>query len=354
MSRDIQVLNDQPLSVRFQNGDEIGYQPHKTDDVGSALAVLEELRMRDAILEVIGFSADHFLRKQNLDESIQLLISQLGSALQVSRVYIFQNSTTPDGVLFMSQTHEWAAPGVEPQIDNPELQELYYHELGFERWVEYMQRGRPLYGVVKTFPEGERAILEPQEILSIVVVPIFVRGEWWGFVGFDDCERERSWSSVEIDALRAAVTIVGSAIQRQQDEERYIGMQQQIIEAQQATLRELSTPLLPIAAGVVLVPLIGTIDSGRANLVMETLLDGVARFNARLAILDITGVPVVDTHVAQALISAAQAVKLLGAKVILTGIKPQIAQTLVELGIDLRGIATRATLQDGVAAILHH
>lgn len=85
---------------------------------------------------------------------------------------------------------------------------------------------------------------------------------------------------------------------------------------------------------------------------METLLEGVARHQAALVILDITGVAVVDTQVAQGLIQATQAVKLLGAQVILTGIQPQFAQTLVHLGIDLRGIQTRSSLQAGIAAAL--
>ncbi len=125
-----------------------------------------------------------------------------------------------------------------------------------------------------------------------------------------------------------------------------------MIAAQQAALRELSTPLIPITEGVVAMPLIGSIDSGRAQLVIETLLSGVASLRAETTILDITGVPVVDTQVANALLRAAQAVKLLGARVILTGIRPEVAQTLVGLGVDLSGIITRGTLQDGIAEAL--
>jgi rsbT co-antagonist protein RsbR len=100
---------------------------------------------------------------------------------------------------------------------------------------------------------------------------------------------------------------------------------------------------------VVVLPLIGTVDSRRAQQVMETLLEGVATSRAQVAILDITGVVVVDTQVADALVRAAQAVKLLGAQVVLTGIRPEVAQTLVGLGVDLSGIVTRSTLQSGIA-----
>lgn len=139
--------------------------------------------------------------------------------------------------------------------------------------------------------------------------------------------------------------------QRKQEIERS-NFQQQLIEAQRSTLRELSTPLIPISDHVLIMPLIGTIDSARAQMVMESLLEGVARHQARLVILDITGVMVVDTQVAQAFIQAAQAVRLLGAQVMLTGIQPQIAQTLVHLGVDLSGIITRGSLQSGIAAAL--
>lgn len=125
-----------------------------------------------------------------------------------------------------------------------------------------------------------------------------------------------------------------------------------IIEAQREALRELSTPLIPIADNVVIMPLIGTIDSRRAQEVMETLLEGVSHYQAELAILDITGIKVVDTQVAQVLIRVAQAVKLLGSQVMLTGIQPQIARTMVHLGVNLDDILTRRTLQTGVASAL--
>jgi rsbT co-antagonist protein RsbR len=135
-------------------------------------------------------------------------------------------------------------------------------------------------------------------------------------------------------------------------EEERLTLQQQVIEAQDAALRELSTPLIPLAAGIVVMPLIGSIDSKRAQQVLDELLSGVAQHHATSAILDITGVPVVDTQVAQALLRAAQAVKLLGARVILTGIRPEIAQTIVGLGLDMNGIVTQSSLQSGIALAL--
>lgn len=145
-----------------------------------------------------------------------------------------------------------------------------------------------------------------------------------------------------------------SRIKQVQDEltQREVALQQRIIDAQQEALRELSTPLIPLSDRVILLPLIGRLDSQRAQQVLEDLLEGIAQHQASIALIDITGVQMVDTQVANALIHAARAVKLLGAQVVLTGIQPRIAHTLVELGVDLSGIITQGTLQAGIAYAL--
>jgi rsbT co-antagonist protein RsbR len=136
---------------------------------------------------------------------------------------------------------------------------------------------------------------------------------------------------------------------RMQAAQQELARKEALIQVQQQSLNELSTPLIPITDGVVVMPLIGTMDSTRAEHMLATLLDGIASMRAIVAILDITGVPVVDTHVANALIQAAQMVRLLGAQVILTGIRPEVAQTLVGLGVDLAAITTLSSLQRGIA-----
>ncbi|NJN68358.1 MAG: PAS domain S-box protein [Chloroflexaceae bacterium] len=151
---------------------------------------------------------------------------------------------------------------------------------------------------------------------------------------------------------RWLAAIVRDISEQQRQEQEREELQQRIIEAQRVALRELSTPLLPLADGVLVMPLLGTIDSNRAQQVMETLLEGVSTYQSHTAILDITGVQMVDTQVANALIHTAQAVKLLGSQVVLTGIRPAMAQTLVNLGADLGGIVTRSTLESGIAYAL--
>ncbi|HYF62000.1 MAG TPA: PAS domain-containing protein [Herpetosiphonaceae bacterium] len=126
----------------------------------------------------------------------------------------------------------------------------------------------------------------------------------------------------------------------------------QEIERQVSTLDELSTPLIPILDHVLVMPLIGAMDTQRIKNIIDALLQGVMHHQARIAIIDITGIPVVDSQVAMGFVHAAQGVQLLGARVIVTGIRPEIAQTLVGLGLNLDGLTTRSTLQMGVATAL--
>lgn len=152
--------------------------------------------------------------------------------------------------------------------------------------------------------------------------------------------------------LYAICGIATDITERKRSEQQHAALQQQIIQTQQAMVRELSTPLIPLAEGVLVMPLIGTIDSLRAQQIMRTLLEGIAEQRARVAILDITAVKVVDTQVANALVQAAQAARLLGAEVVLTGIGAEVAQTLVHLGANLSGMVTLSNLQNGIAYAL--
>ena len=128
----------------------------------------------------------------------------------------------------------------------------------------------------------------------------------------------------------------------------YQRSREEVIQRQQQELLELSTPVVKLWDGVLAVPMIGTLDSSRTQLVMESLLTRIVETGSELAIIDITGVPTVDTLVAQHLLKTVTAIRLMGADCIISGIRPQIAQTIVHLGIDLQGITTKATLADAL------
>jgi rsbT co-antagonist protein RsbR len=127
---------------------------------------------------------------------------------------------------------------------------------------------------------------------------------------------------------------------------------EEVIARQQQDMLELSTPVVQLWDGVLALPLIGTLDSARTQIVMESLLQKIVETGAGIAIIDITGVPTVDTLVAQHLLKTVAAARLMGAECIISGIRPQIAQTIVHLGVDLADVVTKATLADAFAIAL--
>ena len=152
--------------------------------------------------------------------------------------------------------------------------------------------------------------------------------------------RELLSTSLMLDRLGLFTTSVG------------VKSREEVILRQQAEMLELSTPVVKLWDGILALPLIGTLDSERTQVVMENLLEEIVRTGAAIAILDITGVPTVDTLVAQHLLKTVAAARLMGAECIISGIRPQIASTIVHLGVDLGGISTKATLADAFAVAL--
>jgi len=132
----------------------------------------------------------------------------------------------------------------------------------------------------------------------------------------------------------------------------YQKAREELINRQQRDLLELSTPVVTLWEGVLALPMIGTLDSARTQVVMESLLQKIVETGSQIAILDITGVPTVDTQVAQHLLKTVTALRLMGAECIISGIRPQIAQTIVHLGVDLQGVTTKANLADALALAL--
>ncbi|HEY1640060.1 MAG TPA: STAS domain-containing protein [Streptosporangiaceae bacterium] len=130
--------------------------------------------------------------------------------------------------------------------------------------------------------------------------------------------------------------------------ESFVAAREQVIADQAESMLELSTPVVRLWDGIIAVPLVGTLDSARTQLVMEKLLDSLVATEAEHAVIDITGVPTVDTEVAQHLLKTVQAARLMGAECTITGIRPQIAHTIVSLGIEFGDVLTKQTLADGL------
>lgn len=134
--------------------------------------------------------------------------------------------------------------------------------------------------------------------------------------------------------------------------EAYVAAREEQITRQQQEILELSTPVVKLWDGILALPIIGTLDSARTQVVMENLLQTVVATNSKFAIIDITGVPTVDTLVAQHLLKTITAARLMGAECIISGVRPQIAQTIVHLGINLEDVITKAKLSDAFALAL--
>jgi rsbT co-antagonist protein RsbR len=187
------------------------------------------------------------------------------------------------------------------------------------------------------FYADERRIIESGQPLIDLVEPVLNSGG-----------RQRWFSTTKVplrDSAGSVIGLVGIG--------RDITEHKQAEEAQHAKeILEISTPVLQVWEGVVVAPLIGTLDSQRTQRFMEVLLERIVETQSAIVLVDITGVPTIDTQTAQHLIETISAVRLLGARVVLTGVRPAIAQTLVHLGIDLSGITTRSSLVAGLRVAL--
>ena len=190
------------------------------EDITEKRQTQEQLKRRDAILEAICFSATQLLSVDGWGQAIDEVLARLGQGALVDRAYLFESHTLEAGTPGISQRHAWASYRVTSELDNPALQNLSWQHAGLERWFEALQSGEAIVGSVHDFPESEQAILTPLDVRSILLVPVFVEGEFWGFMGFDECHTERRWSGLEIDVIKSAADTVGAAIARQRWQEK--------------------------------------------------------------------------------------------------------------------------------------
>ena len=335
----------------------------------------EALRRRGAVLGAIALAAEKLLRPSDWEQDMQAVLAYLGQAVDVDRAIIWEASTSDGGKYLIGARYEWLAPETKlaalKGIQNIPV---------FRRWRDLLPRGEIVTGHVRNLGAREQEFFVPRGIKWVLAVPIFVSGAWWGFMGFDRGETEREWTEVEIGTFKTAANILGGALERQQAQEALEGayaeverqveertaelkretaereraqqenarLQQEVIEAQKQALQELSTPIIPVMDRIIVMPLIGGIDTMRARDVTRALLAGIREHPAKAVILDITGVPIVDSGVAAYLNKTIQAARLKGAHTIVTGVSNAVAETIVDLGIDWSDIETLGDLQTGL------
>ncbi len=184
------------------------------------------LSRRETMMSAISLAAEQFLKESTWEHNIPAVLESIGQAISISRVYVFMNYSDEKGIIHTSQCYEWSAPGVTPQINNPNLQHINLREAGFKRWEESLSKGKMIRGLLREFPETEQLALQDQGILSMALIPIFVDNQWWGFIGFDECTYERHWTGTELEALHITASIFGSAETRVRTEQRLIRRQQ--------------------------------------------------------------------------------------------------------------------------------
>lgn len=172
------------------------------------------------ILRAVTQALSTLLQPGDLEASMQRALEIIGRAVDADRMYIFEiHSSRSSDDMLMSQRHEWTATGVSRELENAAMQNLSFAE--FHGMLESLQSGAAYARVRRHFDNAQHDILDPQGILSFVVMPIVLNNELWGFVGFDDCRSERVWSEADLENLRTAAAGLGGAIVRQQMERSF-------------------------------------------------------------------------------------------------------------------------------------
>lgn len=191
-------------------------------DITAAKQREAELHRRTAMLDAIGYAAGIIVGHAGWQEGVRQLISRLGEAAEVSRVSVFQIHEHPTLGQVQSCRFDWAEPGLETLSDNPLNwnQSLTEGDSLFLEWTARRRAGQPIQVMTRDLSGDLRREFEYQGTLSFVSVPIFVNGEWWGHIGFDDCRTERVWTPIEIDVLHTAGNLIAGAVERAQVEER--------------------------------------------------------------------------------------------------------------------------------------
>ena len=242
----VQKIAGGDLSTRaiINTGDELGSL------AGSVNKMTEALLKRDKILQSVRFAAQRFLSTPAWNAVIEEVLMNIGQAASVSRVYVFVNHLDEEENLLSSQRYEWVAAGIDSQANNANLQGFPWYGEGFDRWADLLERGELISASVRNLSKAERDLLEPQGIKSLLLVPIMVENAWWGFLGLDECLRERDWTDAEQDSLRAAADMLGAAIAKQQTQDALLNAKEAAEAASKAKSQflanmshELRTPL---------------------------------------------------------------------------------------------------------------
>ncbi len=226
---DIKWIRDHSFPVFDKDGKLTGSIGILTD-VTEIKIKEEEIKKREKYLDVLVDIQKALIFLEDLKNFYNYMLPKLGEVTGASRCYVFENSKDEKRRLLMSQVAEWCREGITPQIDNPQLQNLPYDELGIDLVQDMLQRGY-WAAIVKDLPEPTRTILKSQDIVSILLIPIMIKDEFYGFIGFDECVSEREWNLMEIDVLKSAAASIALAIEELNQRKEIIKARDEAVEA---------------------------------------------------------------------------------------------------------------------------
>jgi diguanylate cyclase (GGDEF)-like protein/PAS domain S-box-containing protein len=213
-------ISENARAIYDASGQLTGYEG-TVEDITERKRAEAELHKRDSLLQGVAEATNHLLTHTDYSTAIAKALATLGTAAGVDRVYIYENHPHfVTGEPAMSMRFEWTRESVEPSIHKSHWQNQLYRAFGMSRWYDALSVGNSISGITRELPAVEQEILDRDGILSILIVPILVNDQFWGYIGFDDCHSERRWSKSEESILLAMAASISAAFQRQQTEQK--------------------------------------------------------------------------------------------------------------------------------------
>ncbi len=211
-------ISEHARAMRDANGYLLGYEG-TVEDITLRKQAEAELLQRDSLLQGVATAMTYLLTDTNYEAAIAKVLETLGGAANVDRVYIYENHPHPEtGASVTSIRYEWVRESISPTLQQPHWQNQPYSSPGLHGWYDALSVGQSVSGVIEDFAAPKQQLLQLDQILSVLLVPILIDDHFWGFIGFDDCATPRRWSSNEESILVAMAASVGGALKRQQAE----------------------------------------------------------------------------------------------------------------------------------------
>ncbi|MGD1907217.1 MAG: EAL domain-containing protein [Leptolyngbyaceae cyanobacterium] len=211
-------ISESARLVRDDQGQAISFEG-TVENITARKRAESALYRRDRLLNGVARANQHLLTNPDLTSAIPTILEILGVASQADRAYLYEHHPhDPTGVTAMSMRYEWTQPGISPSIQQPHWQNLPFTAYGLERWYQAFLNGLTIRGAVQDFPESERLLLRQDDIQAILMVPIFIDQDLWGYIGYDACHSEQPWNQGEESILVAIAASIGGSLKRQHTE----------------------------------------------------------------------------------------------------------------------------------------